>query len=399
MTTVGTTTGTTAVDRLDRWIRNEFVEYNTVLEEAYFAERREIVHHRPELEKIKQSVAIEGGQLIGAVSAAGPLPVGAREKYQLLGMVGFYLAACRRHESAGPVEPAWSLAQLLGSALGVAPRFVFAHQALYNPAVRDRYQTFTSLEDEAVFLTNNGLAVLAYQRAADALRRVPPMGVSNPLTTYLLETALSALEDVLQFDQTLGKTLDVERFFFNIRPYFKSHRVGAVEYRGANAGDFSAINEIDLLLGLCDARDPFYQNVIAEKYAYVAPEDQVLLRAVVDEESLLAKFLREAESGAGPQLRQNAELFLAVCRAHGAAYTYHHHRLVKPFLVVPAEKAPADRLTEITASGPPLDVVVAGLSRLSDLRSARDRPGAPTARPALERLRSLVSGALVTSEQ
>jgi hypothetical protein len=390
---------TTAVDRLDRWIRNEFVEYNTVLEEAYFAERREIIHHRAEWEKVKQAVAAEGGDLIGAVSAAGPLPVDAREKYQLLGMVGFYLAACRRHESAGPAESAWSLARLLGSALGVAPRFVFAHQALYNPAVRDRYQTFTSLADEAVFLTNNGLAVLAYQRAADALRRVPPMGVSNPLTAYLLETALSALEDVLQFNQTLGKTLDADRFFFNIRPYFKSHRVGAVEYRGANAGDFSAINEIDLLLGLCDARDPFYQNVIAEKYAYVAPEDQVLLRAVVDEESLLAKFLREVESGAGPQLRQNAELFLAVCRAHGAAYTYHHHRLVKPFLVVPAEKAPADRLTEITASGPPLDVVVAGLSRLSDLRSARDRAGTPTARPALERLRALVSGGPVSSER
>lgn len=390
----------TAVDRLDRWIRTEFVEYNTALEEAYFAERREIVHDRPELEKIKQAVVTEGGLLIGEVSAAGPLPVSPREKYQLLGMVGFYLAACQRHESAEPVEPsAPSLARLLGSALGVAPRFVFAHQALYNPAVRDRYQTFTSLADEAVFLTGNGLAVLAYQRAADALRRIPPMGVSNPLTTYLLETALSAVADVLRFNQELGKKLDVDRFFFNIRPYFKSHRVGTVEYRGANAGDFSAINEIDLLLGLCDARDPFYQNVIAEKYAYVAPEDQVLLRAVVDEEPLLAKFLREAESGAGPRLRQNAELFLAVCRAHGAAYTYHHHRLVKPFLVVPAEKAPADRLTGITASGPPLDVVVAGLSRLSDLRSARDRPGTPTASAALERLRSLVSDASPVSAE
>ena len=32
------------------------------------------------------------------------------------------------------------------------------------------------------------------------------------------------------------------------------------------------------------------------------------------------------------QVRANAKLDLAVCRAHGAAYAYHHYRLVQPFL-------------------------------------------------------------------
>ncbi|WP_326568734.1 monodechloroaminopyrrolnitrin synthase PrnB family protein [Amycolatopsis rhabdoformis] len=388
---------TTAAARFDRWIRNEFVEYNTALEEAYFAERQEILHGRPGLDELKQALVAEGHHLIGGILAEGALPVVEREKYQLLGLVGYHLAACRRHESVAPgaeqLSAAWSLASLLGSSLGVAPRFVFAHQAMYNPASGGQFQTFTSLEDEAVFLTNNGLAVFAYQRAAEAIRQIAPIGVSSPLSAYLLETALAALEDVLQFNRTLSKTLDVERFFFNVRPYFKTYRVGNAEYRGANAGDFSAINELDVLLGLASTRDPFYQNLVTEKYPYVTPADQVRLRAIGDEEPLLTRFLREAEATPDPRLRKNAELFLAVCRAHGAAYTYHHHKLVLPFLVEPAKTAPPERLSELTASGPPLDVVVSGLSYLADLRAARDRPGKPSARKDLDRLREWVSTA------
>jgi hypothetical protein len=46
----------------------------------------------------------------------------------------------------------------------------------------------------------------------------------------------------------------------------------------------------------------------------------------------------------------------------------------------------AERLARLTASGPPLDIVLATLSRLVDLRAARDRPG--TAAPRLTRLRA-----------
>ncbi|MGW4486826.1 monodechloroaminopyrrolnitrin synthase PrnB family protein [Amycolatopsis sp. NPDC004368] len=388
---------TTAVARFDRWIRNEFVEYNTALEEAYFAERREVLGGRPELDELNRALVAEGHHLIGRILAEGALPVVEREKYQLLGLVGYHLAACRRHESVAPgaeeLSAAWSLATLLGSSLGVAPRFVFAHQAMYNPAGGGRFRTFTALEDEAIFLTNNGLAVFAYQRAAEAIRQIVPIGVSSPLSAYLLETARAALEDVLQFNQVLSKTLDVERFFFNVRPYFKTHRVGNADYRGANAGDFSAINELDVLLGLASTRDPFYQNVVTEKYPYVTPADQVRLRAIGDAEPLLGQFLREAADSPNEQLRRNAELFLAVCRAHGAAYTYHHHKLVLPFLVEPAKKAPPERLSELTASGPPLEVVVSGLAHLADLRAARDRPGKPSARNDLDRLREWVSAA------
>jgi hypothetical protein len=382
--------GVTSVDRFDRWLRGEFVELNTELDEAYFAARSQVLVDDPVLDKVKQTLLLDGAKLVDRIAEDGRLPEPVGERYQLLGSVGFYLGACRRHEVSAPetFTGAWALATRLGSSLGVAPRFVFAHQALYNVSKIDTYLTFTSLADEERFITNNALAVLAYQRAANALRRVRFLGVSNTIATYLFEEALSGLEDVLRFNRALSETLDIDRFFYNVRPYFKSHRVGGMEYRGANAGDFAAINEIDVLLGLCSPRDPFYQHMLAEKYPYVPPEDQQLLRDTMTYPSLLEVFLSEE---ATPGLRHNAELFLSVCRAHGAAYTYHHHRLVKPYLEEPAKTAPPDTLGDITASGPPLAVVIESLARLSDLRAARDRPGIMSARPALDRLRKLLS--------
>ncbi|RJL35796.1 monodechloroaminopyrrolnitrin synthase PrnB family protein [Bailinhaonella thermotolerans] len=368
----------------DQWIRREFVEYNTALEEAYFAAGRELVTGRRDLEEIKEALAREGAELIGRLAGDGSVPADPEERYELLGRVGFYLAALRRHEVEAPDPSAGVLSQVLGTSLGVAPRYVFAHQSLYNRAVRDAYPTFTSLPDEHVFVTYNGLGVLAYQRAAAALAPIPALGVSSPLATYLLEGARAALDDVLAFNRALSGELDPGRFFLNIRPYFKPYRVGGVEYRGVNAGDFSGINEIDLLLGLCDARDPFYQRVLAEKRPYVPPEDQGRLSRAVMIPSLLDAFLAEMDAGPlPPRLRRNAELFLAVCRSHGAAYTFHHHRLVKPFLETPAQNAEG----EVTSSGPPLEAVIAMLDRLSDLRSARRRPGLTSASASLDRLR------------
>jgi hypothetical protein len=117
------------------------------------------------------------------------------------------MGACRRHEIcdalANPsgLTAASRLAGLLGSLLGVAPRFVSAHQSSYNPAVDGLYRTFTTLPDEYTFLTLNGLGTLAYRRAAHALAAIPPLGISNPLATYLLQHALDALRD--------GETVDV----------------------------------------------------------------------------------------------------------------------------------------------------------------------------------------------
>lgn len=368
-----------AVARLDDWLRTTFVERNTVLEEAYFAAGLEFLDD-PALDGHKEVVLREGAAHAGAIDV---VPERAADRYELLGMVGFVLGACRRHETedAEVLAPAWAAAQRLGDSLGVAPRYVFAHQALFNTARRDSFRTFTSLPDEALFVELNALGVLAYGRAAAALRRIPAMGVSNPIAGHLLDTAREAFDDVLAFNQRIARELSVDRFFRNIRPYFKPHRVGDVVHRGVNAGDFSAINEIDVLLGLCDPGDPFYASIVAEKIPFVPPGEQRALRELDGAGALLARYEAEAEDGVTAQLHDNARRFLAVCRAHGHAYAFHHTALVKPFLERPAADAPPERFAELSASGPPLHEVIATLDRLRVLR---------TDRAPLEGLRNLI---------
>ena len=89
------------------------------------------------------------------------------------------------------------------------------------------------------------------------------LGVSSPVADVMFDTAKQALRDVIRFNERLMGQLDVERFFYSVRPYYKPYRVGRQEYRGANAGDFSGINEVDLLLGLCRANDPYYTRKVA----------------------------------------------------------------------------------------------------------------------------------------
>jgi len=366
--------------RLDAWLRTTFVEHNTTLEETYFAAGVEFLDD-PALDADKHVLLHEGAARAGAVDA---LPERIADRYELLGMVGFVLGACRRHEAedAAVLAPVWAAAQRLGDSLGVAPRYVFGHQAFFNTARGDRFRTFTTLPDEATFVELNGLGVLAYGNAAAALRQIPAMGVSNPMAAHLLDAARVALEQVLAFNQRLAREVPIDRFFRNIRPYFKPYRVGNTIQRGANAGDFSAINEIDVLLGLCDPNDPFYASIVAEKIPFVPPEQQPALRELGAVGTLRARFETEAEAGVTPHLRDNAQRFLAVCRAHGAAYAFHHNALVKPFLERPAAAAPPDRFAVLSASGPPLEEVIALLERLRVLR---------TARAPLQRLRELLA--------
>jgi hypothetical protein len=197
--------------------------------------------------------------------------------------------------------------------------------------------------------------------------------VSSVVAAYLFDEAEAALADVLRFNQDLAKQLNVERFFFNIRPYFKTYRVGEVEHRGANAGDFSAINEIDVTLGLCSMDDAFYRAVVREKARHVPPDDQQVLASLDRRTSLLKAFCDELDSyGATAQWKTNATRFLAVCKAHAAAYAFHHQRLVKAYVEAPSKTAQSAHTAGVTSSGPPLGEVMAMLQRLVDVRTARD---------------------------
>lgn len=379
----------------DQWIRGSFVEMNTELEGLYFAQE-----DRSETgiagNSIKQTLVEEGCTYIIDLLAEGNTDEGFDQAFDLLGNVGLYMAACRRHditepsrETRSPLVEASALAMHLGASLGVTPRFATSHLAMHNPARNGVYKSFTSLEAEFLFLEYNTRGVFAYRRAADALVRTLPLGISHPVTYHLLMDAKTALQDVLMINSALFAKLDSDRFFYSVRPYYKPYRVGQHEYRGANAGDFAGINEIDILLGLCSANNISYSQLLVDKLLYMMPHDQERLRDVMRRQSLLNSFLEASEHHAQEHWYQrNASLFLEVCAAHGETAAQHHDQLVSKFIQQPSAGLSAAHLENITASGPPLQVLLNSLEKLRDLRMAADRDDIPSRHADFQRLRN-----------
>lgn len=360
---------------LDDWIRSDFKTMNTQLEELYFFGREA----RADLGvSIKQQLVEDGRLLIADLLAEGNTDEGFDSGFELLGDVGLYMAACRRHditepsrETRSPLHEASALAMQLGASLGVIPRFASCHLETHNRAVDGRYKTFTHLDDEKLFIDYNTRGVFVFIRASEALRHCLPLGVSHPITHDLLSAAKVALDNVYDSNQRLFEQLDIDRFFYCVRPYYRPHRVGLHEYRGANAGDFAGINVIDLLLGLCRADDPYYSQLLVDKFLFMRPEDQLVLRDCMRRRSLLDDFLAVAnERHNDDWFQANLGVFLAVCEAHGKIAQQHHHQLVEKFIQRPADSGGHARQSDLTASGPPLEVLLRSLKKLCDLRSA-----------------------------
>jgi hypothetical protein len=373
-------------DRFDDWVRGGFVQLNTRLEELYFAQTdRAAVEGVGDA--IKRQLVEEGRGFIVELLKEGNTDEGFESAFDVLANVGLYMAACRRHEIAGaeategasPLREASALALHLGASMGVTPRFSTSHLTTHNRAMHGTYKCFTALTDERVFLDYNTRGIFAYKRAADALVRILPLGISHPVAFDLLSDARDALVDVARWNQILFDTLDTQRFFFCVRPYYKPYKVGLHEYRGANAGDFSGINEIDLLLGLCNANNISYSQLLVDKFLFMMPEDQARLRDCMRRQSLMDALLAQMPGAASqPWFRRNARVFLAVCQAHGTAAAQHHDQLVRKFIELPSATLPAHRLTHITASGPSLAVLLGSLEKLRDLRMAAPRDDIPS---------------------
>jgi len=218
-----------------------------------------------------------------------------------------------------------------------------------------------------------------------------PLGVSHPVTYDLLVAAQDALEDVITHNDSLYEKLDDERFFYCVRPYYKPHRVGLHEYRGANAGDFAGINVIDMLLGLCQADNLSYSQLLVDKFLYMLPEDQSVLRDVMRRQSLLNGFLETLEThGAEDWFQKNAAMFIRVCETHGKTAAQHHNMLVSRFIEKQAQALPEKFQENITASGPPLEIVIAAPAKLRDLRLAADRDDIPSRYADIEKLKAVL---------
>ena len=382
----------------DHWIRTSFVEMNTTLENLYFAqEDRARVEGVGDV--IKGELRDAGRIHVRNLLAEGNTGDGFDSAFGVLGNVGLYLGALRRHELTNPAREerspfaeASALALHVGASLGMAPRFATAHLATHNMAVAGVRKSFTALTDEFLFIDENTRGILSLQCAADALRRIVPLGVSSAVADVLFETARQALHAVLRFNERLFARLDVERFFYCVRPYYKPYRVGRQEYRGANAGDFSGINEIDLLLGLCRASDPYYAQLLVDKMLFMLPEDQARLRACMTYRSLMDEFLAVVDSSRGEAWFQaNAGAFLEVCDLFGRTAVQHHDLLVKRFIEAPAARLAPAHLQGLTASGPPLPVLLRSLETLRDLRSAAPRADLATRHRDLHRIRNALA--------
>lgn len=386
------------VAAFDDWIRGRFVSLNDELEALYFGQADRSLVGEEGAEQ-RKALLEEGREFIVPLLREGNTDEGFEAAFDLLGNVGMYMAACRRHEITepsrerrSPLPEASALAMHLGASLGVVPRFATSHLTTHNPARAGRYKTFTSLADEALFLDYNTRAIFAYKRAADALVRIVPMTISHPVAYDLLVDARNALQDVARWNDQLFRRLDSERFFHCVRPYYKPYRVGFVEYRGANAGDFAGINEIDMLLGVCSANDSFYSQLLVDKFLYMMPEDQVRLRDCMRRESLLNALLAAVETAMEETgYRKNAGMFLEVCEAHGRAAAQHHDQLVRKFIELPSEGLPEERLRTLTASGVPMEAMLRSLRKLRDLRTAAARDDIPSRHADLERLRRILS--------
>ena len=76
----------------------------------------------------------------------------------------------------------------------------------------------------------------------------------------------------------------------------------------------------------------------------------------------------------------------------GQGAAQHHDGLVRRFIEEPAVKLNEQGVVGLTASGPPLPVLLRSLEVLRDLRLAADRPDLSTRHEDLRKLRSAVSG-------
>lgn len=385
-------------EAFDRWIRTAFVEINTELEDLYFAQddRANVAGVG---EPLKARLRDEGHVHVVALRAEGNTGDGFQVAFNVLGNVGMYLAALRRHELTNPAREerspfpeASSLALHVGASLGMAPRFATSHLATHNRAVAGVRKSFTSLQDEFLFIDENTRGILSLQRAADALTSVVHLGVSSPVADVMFDAAEQALQDVIRFNERLFAALDVQRFFYAVRPYYKPYRVGRLEYRGANAGDFAGINQLDLLLGLCRASDTYYSQLLVDKMLFMLPAEQEKLRECMTYQSLLDELLALApEHSHADWFRRNAASYLRVCDLFGRYSSQHHDQLVKRFIEVPAADMKPENHAGLTASGPPLPVLLRSLEGLRDMRTAAARRDIQTRHADLARLRALAS--------
>src|ERR1700752_4593540 len=143
----------TRAEAFDQWIRTSFVTLNTELENLYFAQA-DRSRGSGVGDTLKAQLRDEGRAHIVGLLQEGTTGDGFASAFGVLGNVGLYLGALRRHqvtnptrEERAPFPEASSWAMHVGASLGMVPRFAPAHLTTHNMAVAGVRKSFTTLAD------------------------------------------------------------------------------------------------------------------------------------------------------------------------------------------------------------------------------------------------------------
>ena len=387
-----------AAANLDRWIRSAFVAMNTELEELYFAQT-----DRANVDgigdDIKQRLAEEGRALIRPLAAEGNTNEGFENAFNVLGNLGLFMAALRRHELTNPAREtpspfaeASALGLHIGASLGVTPRFATAHLATHNKAIDGVQKSFTSLTDEFVFIDYNTMGILSYKRA---VRRADAHSAARHLQSFDADAVQQRARCVEGCGRRPTRSCSIRSTRIASSTACgptTSHIASDVRNIAAPMPAISPASTRSIcLLGLCRANDPSYSQLLIDKMLFMIPEDQANLRQCLLYAPFLDQFLDAAKTSSKTDwFRDNCRAYLEVCEAHGFAAIQHHNQLFESFIVKMSEELDSRHHAQLTASGPPLDVLARSLERLRDLRAAAKRDDFETAHDGLALLKKAV---------
>ena len=117
--------------------------------------------------------------------------------------------------------------------------------------------------------------------------------------------------------------------------------------------------------------------MLVDKFMYMMPEDQAILRDCMRRSSFMDEFLNTKNVNQS-WYQKNLTLFLELCELHGDAAKQHHNQLVEKYIAAPSGALKESQLDNITASGPPLEILINSLEKLRDRRAAADRKDIPS---------------------
>ena len=119
--------------KFDEWIRTQFVEHNNELESLYW-QQADKANVEGIGDEIKKSLVEQGNYYISKLLQEGNTDEGFDADFDLLGNVGLFMAACRRHEiteasreRVSPRHEASAQSMQIGVSTGVTPRFATCH--------------------------------------------------------------------------------------------------------------------------------------------------------------------------------------------------------------------------------------------------------------------------------